>query len=122
MTGSNILCYYPILLRWKKQIPILILYPSSNPLLGVYAAVTRKTGTGQTISPGEGIAPLEALKMYTHWSAYATFEENVKGSIIPGKLADLVVLSGDPTQVNQEEIKEIKVMMTIIDGKVVWER
>ena len=94
----------------------------SNPLLGVYAAVTRKTGTGQTISPGEGIAPLEALRMYTYWPAYATFEENVKGSITPGKLADLVVLSGNPTQVNQEEIKEIKAMMTIIDGKVVWER
>jgi len=94
----------------------------ANPLLGMYAAVVRRTGTGQTISAWEGIAPLEALKMYTHWAAYATFEEDVKGSISPGKLADLVVLSGDPLQVEREEIKEIKVMMTVIDGKVVWER
>ena len=68
----------------------------------------------QTLSALEGIAPLEALKMYTNWAAYATFEEDVKGSISrPGKLADLVVLSGDPLQMEREEIKENKSVMTI---------
>ncbi|MBE0415577.1 MAG: amidohydrolase [Dehalococcoidia bacterium] len=93
-----------------------------NPLVGIYAAVTRKVETGRTLSPRESISPLEALKMYTLWGAYASFEEGVKGSISPGKLADLVVLSNDPTQAAPEEIKDIRVMLTIIDGKVGWER
>lgn len=92
-----------------------------NPLVGIYAAVTRKVDTGHTLSPWESISAFEALKMYTLYGAYASFEEGVKGSITPGKLADLVVLSGDPTQIEPEEIKDIRVMMTVIDGRVVWE-
>jgi predicted amidohydrolase YtcJ len=60
--------------------------------------------------------------MYTIQAAYVSFEETAKGPISPGKLADLVVLSADPTQATPEEIKEIKVMLTIIDGKIEWER
>ena len=60
--------------------------------------------------------------MYTIQAAYVSFEETVKGTISPGKLADLVVLSDDPTQVAPEEIKGIKVMLTIIDGKIEWEK
>ncbi len=93
-----------------------------NPLVGIYAAVTRAAETGQTLLPQEGISRLEALKMYTLNAAYASFEEGVKGCITPGRLADLVVLSDDPTKVPPEEIKEIKVVMTIVDGKVVWQR
>lgn len=93
-----------------------------NPLVGIYAAVTRATETGQTLLPQEGISRLEALKMYTLEAAYASFEEGVKGCLTPGRLADLVVLSDDPTKVPPEEIKEIEVVMTIVDGKVVWQK
>jgi len=94
----------------------------SNPLVGIYAAVTRATETGQTLLPQEGISRLEALKMYTLEAAYASFEEGVKGCLTPGRLADLAVLSDDPTKVPPEEIKEIEVVMTIVDGKVVWQK
>jgi len=93
-----------------------------DPLIGIYAAVTRKAETGQVLLPHEGISASEALKMYTLSAAYSSFEERSKGSIVAGKLADLVVLSDDPTRVPPEEIKDIQVSMTIIDGEVVWER
>ncbi len=92
-----------------------------NPLIGIYAAVSRTAETGQVILPQECVSPLEALEMYTLGAAYASFEETMKGSISPGKFADLVVLSADPTTVSPQAIKDIKVMMTIVDGKVVWE-
>ena len=60
--------------------------------------------------------------MYTLAGAYASFEEQLKGSIEVGKLADMVVLSADPTRVAPEEIKGIKVEQTIIAGEIVWER
>ena len=72
--------------------------------------------------PHESISPLEALKSYTIDAAYASFEEKSKGSIRQDKLADLVVLSEDPTTVPPERIKEIKVLTTILDGKVVWQK
>jgi hypothetical protein len=93
-----------------------------NPLVGVYAAVTRRAESGQALSPKEAISPEEALRMYTLGGAYASFEEQLKGSIEVGKLADLVVLNADPTAVSPEELKEIRVEKTIIGGEVVWER
>ncbi len=92
-----------------------------NPLVGIYGAVTRKAASGQVLSGGEAISPAQALAMYTTNAAYTTFEEDIKGSITPGKLADLVVLSDDPTRVAAEEIKDIRVEMTIVGGEVVWE-
>ncbi|MFC2047880.1 amidohydrolase [Chloroflexota bacterium] len=92
-----------------------------NPLVGIYAAVTRKAASGQQLLPGECISANQALAMYTINAAYASFEEGVKGSITQGKLADLVLLSDDPTRVPPEQIKDIKVEMTIIGGKVVYE-
>ncbi len=59
--------------------------------------------------------------MYTINAAYASFEETVKGSITRGKLADMVVLSDNPARIPPEQIKDIKVEMTVIGGKVVWE-
>ena len=93
-----------------------------NPLVGICAAVTRKAASGQTLLPLESISPLEALRAYTADAAYASFEENSKGSISQGKLADLVVLSDDPRAVHPEQIKIIKVLTTILDGKVVWQK
>jgi predicted amidohydrolase YtcJ len=65
---------------------------------------------------------VKALRLYTLSGAHASFEERFKGSIEVGKLADLVVLSADPTRLAPEEIKDIHVEKTIIGGEVVWER
>jgi hypothetical protein len=92
-----------------------------NPLAGIYGAVTRKTMSGQVLLPEERISPAQALRLYTTNAAYTSFEEGIKGSIAPGKLADIVVLSDDPTRVPPQKIKDIKVEMTIIGGEVVWE-
>jgi len=92
-----------------------------NPLVGISTAVTRRVESGQQILPEEGIDAVQALAMYTAGAARASFEENIKGSIAPGRLADLVVLSDDPTRVPPEAIKDIKAEMTIIGGEVVFE-
>lgn len=91
-----------------------------NPLIGIYGAVTRKADSGDEIVPEERISPLEALQMYTQNAAYASFDEGVKGSLSIGKLADLALLSADPTQVPSEDIKDIQVEMTITGGRVAW--
>ena len=91
-----------------------------NPLIAMYAAVTRKTKTGLTVSTKERIDPMAALRMYTIDAAKATFDEAKRGSITAGKLADLVVLSGDPTKLLPEELKDLAVEMTILNGNIVW--
>jgi predicted amidohydrolase YtcJ len=93
-----------------------------NPLIGIYSSVSRKAENGEFVLPEEKISPQEALRMYTDEAAKTTFEETIKGSVTPGKLADLVVLSGDPTESPVEAIKEIQVDMTILNGEVVWDR
>jgi predicted amidohydrolase YtcJ len=93
----------------------------ANPLVGMYAAVTRLDESGQQILPREGISPGEALAMYTIKGAYVSFEEAIKGSLAPGKLADMVVLSDDPLKSPPEQIKDIRVEMTIIGGEIAWE-
>ena len=93
-----------------------------SPLAGVYAAVTRKAESGQVLSPEEAVSARDALKLYTLGGAYASFEEQRKGSIEVGKLADLVVLSADPTAVEPQEICGIRVEKTIVGGEIVWER
>jgi predicted amidohydrolase YtcJ len=92
-----------------------------NPLLGIYAAVTRRAKSGQQLLPEEAVSAQQALAMYTANAAYASFEEAIKGSIAEGRLADMVVLSDDPLAVPVEAIKDIKVEMTIVGGKVAWE-
>jgi len=94
---------------------------TNNPLVGIYAAVTRQAESGQCLLPEERVSSKEALALYTVNAAYVSFEEGIKGSIAPGKLADMVVLSHDPVDSPPEQIKDIKVEMTIIGGKVVWE-
>jgi predicted amidohydrolase YtcJ len=94
----------------------------ANPLIGIYAATSRATETGEVVLPEERITPEEALKMYTEVAAKARFEEKDKGAISPGKLADLVVLNGDPTKLPIDQIKDIEVEMTILDGEIVWNK
>ena len=93
-----------------------------NPLVGIYSAVSRKSQMGSSVAHLEKIAPLDALRMYTSHAARATFQETIKGSITPGKLADLVVLNGDPSKVPADEIKDLGVEMTILDGEVLWSK
>lgn len=85
-----------------------------SPLSGIQAAVTRK------FIPEERISVDEALRMYTVNAAYSSLEENVKGSIEEGKLADLTVVSRDPLEVPPNKIEEIKVEMTIVGGRVAY--
>lgn len=94
---------------------------SNNPLIGLYGGVNRITSTGQYLSQDECLTSDEMMKLYTLNAAYASHEDNIKGSITPGKLADMVLLSDDPTNIATEKIKDIKVLMTVIDGKIVWE-
>jgi len=94
---------------------------SDNPLVGIYAAVSRRAESGQELLLNEAVSAEEALAMYTASAARASFEEDIKGSIAPGKLADMVILSADPLKVPPEQIKDIRVEMTIIDGRVAWE-
>lgn len=93
-----------------------------NPLIGIYAAISRMSESGKAILAKESIMPLNALRMYTDYAARTTFEEKIKGSITPGKLADLVVLSGDPTQLPFKDTKNIQVEMTVLNGEVVWDK
>ncbi len=96
-----------------------------NPLLGIYAAVTRATLDGKNPGgwiPEQKISVEDAIKCYTINNAYAGFEEDIKGSIEPGKLADLVVLSDDILTIAPEKIKDVKVDMTIFDGEIVYQR
>jgi hypothetical protein len=93
----------------------------NNPLVGIYAAVTRKAESGQQLSPQECVSARKALAIYTINAAYVSFEEDIKGSITQGKLADMVVLSHDPLKSPPEQIKDIRVEMTIIGGKLAWQ-
>jgi len=92
-----------------------------NPLEAIGAAVTRRAAAGQRVVPEEAITAEQALALYTKNAAYASFEENIKGALTPGRLADIVVLSDDPRRVPPEKIKDIKVRLTVVDGKVAWE-
>jgi len=94
----------------------------ANPLWGMWCAVNRKTRSGADIGPGEKLTPMEALRAYTINGAYASFEEKIKGSIEPGKLADMVVLSHSPLEVDPWEIRNISVKKTIIGGEIVYEK
>jgi predicted amidohydrolase YtcJ len=87
-----------------------------SPLLGVWAAVTRKSFAEESLTVDE------ALKIYTSNAAYASFDENNKGTIEVGKFADLTVLSDDLFDVPLDEIKRVRVEMTIVDGRIVYSR
>jgi hypothetical protein len=86
------------------------------PLLGVHDMVNRRTASGAPYNPGEAITPEQALCAYTRGSAYASRAEHTKGTIAPGRLADLVVLSEDPTAVSPDRIAGLGVLATLVDG------
>jgi predicted amidohydrolase YtcJ len=90
-----------------------------NPWWSIWCVVARKTRSGQTICPEEGLDVMDAIRLYTTHSAYAGFEEAIKGSLEPGKLADLIVLSEDPFEIPPDGLKEVRVVKTLIGGEVV---
>jgi predicted amidohydrolase YtcJ len=87
------------------------------PLLGVHDMVNRQTGSGAPFNPAEAITAEQALRAYTAGSAYASHAEHARGIIAPGKLADLVVLSDDPTAVSPASIGGIQVLATFVEGE-----
>ena len=96
-----------------------------NPLLGIYAAVTRRTLEGANPNgwfPEQKISVEQAIRAYTIDNAYGAFEENEKGSIEVGKLADLVVLSDDILKIDPVKIEKTQVEMTVLGGRVVYEK
>ncbi len=98
---------------------------SYEPLLTVHAAITRQDKNGNPPEgwfPGQRLTLDEVLYIYTMGSAYCSFEESIKGSIIPGKLADLVVLSEDIGQVEPARILDLQVDLTMVGGKMVFQR
>lgn len=96
-----------------------------NPMETIYAAVTRATLDGKNPNgwvPEQKITVAEAVEAYTLGSAYAEFQEREKGSVTPGKLADLVILSDDIFSIPKPAIRDVKVEKTIVSGRVVYER
>jgi hypothetical protein len=93
---------------------------SANPMEEIHVCVNRTSETGQDLSQGQAISVIDALKVYTWNGAYITFEESIKGSIEPGKLADMVVLDRDPLTCDAAELVDTKVLTTIVDGKILY--
>ena len=96
-----------------------------EPMIEFYAAVARKSlsgFSGEGWHPEQALSREQALKMFTIWAAYAAFEDNVKGSIEAGKLADLTVLSADIMKIAEQEIPKTRCVMTVIGGEVVFQK
>ena len=92
------------------------------PLHNIACAVTRRTLSGGCYLPEERVTVDEALRMFTVWPAYGTFEERDKGSLAPGKLGDFAVLSADPRAVEPDALFDLRVEATILGGEIVYER
>lgn len=95
-----------------------VAFPDSMRVLS--ATVTRRSRSGDILGPDQRVDVMTALKAMTIWPAYQHFEEASKGSIEPGKLADFVILSADPTAVDPETLDTLKVMQTVKKGKVIY--
>ena len=93
-----------------------------NPLDSFYASVTRELADGVTFFPEQAMSREEAIRAYTIDAAYSAFEETSKGSLVAGKLGDVVVLSKDLIKCPANEIKDAKVEMTIVGGKIVYQK
>jgi len=91
-----------------------------SPWLAMWTMVTRQTERGSIIAPEEALTRKEALQCYTINNAYSSFEENIKGSIEPGKLADLAVLEYDPLTCPMRQLRNMKVIMTVVGGRTVY--
>ncbi len=109
-----------------KKYGLFMAFGSDNlpigPMVGLYAAVTRKGESGKVYGPGEAVSIKEAITMYTRNGAFLTREEKIKGTLEVGKLADMIVLPEDLLNVAPDKILNMKVDMTIVGGKILYER
>ncbi len=94
----------------------------ADPWINIRSAVTRLTQDGQLMGPGQAVTLDEALRMFTLHGAIGSFEESIKGSITPGKLADLIVIDRDPRHVDPAELHTIRNELTMVGGDIVFER
>jgi predicted amidohydrolase YtcJ len=95
-----------------------------DPLRGIWAAVTRRTADGKNPNgwiPDQKITVDEAVRAFTYGSAYAEFQDDVKGTLEVGKLGDMVIISDDIFKIDPVKIADARVLATIVDGKVVFE-
>jgi predicted amidohydrolase YtcJ len=133
--GSWFLKYGPERVRWSypaksyiengiieaagSDVPVTPL----SPWWGIWAAVVRRDlQSGQILAPEERISVEQALALYTHNGAYAGFEEDRKGALEPGKLADFIVVDRDVLTVPADELKDVKVLQTFVGGRSVYDR
>lgn len=93
-----------------------------TPLRSIWAAVNRKTFQGTVIGAEQRVEVLDAIKSYTIHAAYQNYEESIKGSIEPGKYADLVILAENPLHCDPDKIKDIEVLETIVGGETVYKK
>ena len=92
-----------------------------DPIASLHASVTRQPAKGPAFFPEQRMTRMEALRSYTVANAYAAFEEELKGTLAPGKLADVVVLSKDLSKVPDGEILSTRVVATVVGGKVAYD-
>ncbi|MGG0892322.1 amidohydrolase [Cytobacillus horneckiae] len=93
-----------------------------NPMIGIHTAVNRKVNSGTEFGRQQRVSLLEAIRMYTYNAAFASFDEDKKGSIEVGKMADLIVADRALLQMLLENLKDVQIEMTMIDGKIVYEK
>ena len=93
-----------------------------GPMVGLYAAVTRKGESGQVYGPEEAVSIKDAITMYTRNGAFLTREEKLKGTLEAGKLADMIVLPQDPLSISPDKLLGLKVDMTIVGGRILYDR
>jgi len=105
-------------IRFSSHHDAPVAFPDSMRILD--ATVTRRSRSGDIIGPAQRVDVITALKAMTIWPAWQHFEEDSKGSIEPGKLADLVILSADPTAVDPETLDQLQVLETIKEGVTVF--
>ena len=91
-----------------------------DPLLSVWSAVNRLTSGGQVLGEEQTISVMDALRSVTSWAAYQACEDEIKGSLEPGKLADLVILRDNPLSVDKKAIRDIPVLATIVGDELVY--
>ena len=117
---------------WESFIKLGVVVPGGSdapvergePMIEFYAAVARKAQngfSGEGWHPEEAVTRMQALKMFTIWPAYAAFEEDLRGTIEVGKLADLTILSADIMKIPEADILKTRCVMTVINGEIVFE-
>jgi len=115
----------PIATPWKKY-GIFMAFSADvlpiGPLVGLYGALTRKGMSGKVWGPDERVSIQDAIRAYTVNSAYINFDEAIKGTLAPGKLADMVVFADDLLTIDPNRLKDARIDMTIVGGTVLYER